>query len=162
MKPIDETHLAGIGTRFSVQTLSGERLIFVVHDGGRVELYHAPKGEAEPVPVAILNEEEARHVAAIISRTIYRPEAMERLSRSGVGIIWHELLSGAHAVGKAARDLRISERTGVSVVSVVRKGGDQRVPLDGGYIFQEGDQVALAGSGKEIQAARDLLDRGIG
>ncbi|MEX0762001.1 MAG: TrkA C-terminal domain-containing protein [Dehalococcoidia bacterium] len=160
MGAIEETDLAGIGTRYLIRTRSGENLIIVVHDAGPVEIYHATGNDPEPAPVAHLNEEEARHLAAIIGRTIYRPEAIERLSRSGVRIVWHELQPGAFAIGKTPDELQVPEKTGGTIISVVQRGGERNMDVSGDYVFQEGDQAAVAGSQKETQASIRLLDKG--
>lgn len=159
MSSIEETELAGIGRRFEIVTDAGDQLIIVLHDSGMVELYHAGAGDPQkPALVAILKDDEARLVAAIIGRTIYRPEAIERLSRHGVGIVWVQLKAESNAVGKTAGDLL--QNTGVSVLAVIERDGKRHNVVPHDYVFQEGSQLALAGGQKEIQALKALMEKG--
>ena len=160
MFEFEESYIPGIGTRYAVHTRSGDNLVIVVHDSGGVELFQQPAGATDPQPVANLNEDEARHFAAIVGRTIYRPQELERLARTGVGITWFQLPPGAYASGKSLRALNIPDSTGASVVAVVKKSGGIRSSSEEGYELQEGDQAAIVGGPKETKAALDLLEKG--
>jgi TrkA domain protein len=91
MASVEERDLAGIGTRFTVKTNKGDRLIIILHDSGGVELYRESPGADQSDCVATLDSEEARLVAAIIGRTLYRTEPIERLGRHGLVVAWHTL-----------------------------------------------------------------------
>jgi K+/H+ antiporter YhaU regulatory subunit KhtT len=65
MASVEERDLAGIGTRFTVKTNKGDRLIIILQDPGGVELYREAAGTHQSDSVAILDSEEARLVAAI-------------------------------------------------------------------------------------------------
>jgi TrkA domain protein len=158
---IEEMDIAGIGRKFTVGTHSGDRLVIIVHDAGMIEVYHSPAGQPDNVmPVATLDDEQARQVAAIIGRTIYRPEAIERLSRYGVSIAWHTLASQAYAIDKSLADLGISHQANVSIITVIEKDSTKISNPGHDYILREGIQIALAGTPKAIQACKALLDKG--
>lgn len=159
MYPVEETELVGIGRRFVVVTSSGSRLVIVVHESGMVELYYASSDEPQKTcPVATLTDDEARLVAAIIGRTIYRPEAIERLSKHGVAIRWHSLRARSYAIGKTVGELL--ENTGILVLAVIEKDGKGRTSPTNDYAFQEGSQVALSGSRRDIEKVEELMDKG--
>jgi K+/H+ antiporter YhaU regulatory subunit KhtT len=100
MASVEERDLAGIGKRFTIETNKGDRLIIILQDLGGVELYRETPGSDQNDCVAILDSEEARLVAAIIGRTFYRTEPIERLGRHGLVVVWHTLAPGSYAVGK--------------------------------------------------------------
>lgn len=159
MYPVEETELAGIGRRFVVVTSAGSRLVIVVHDSGVVELYYASSDEPQKTsPVATLTDDEARLVAAIIGRTIYRPEAIERLSKHGVAIRWHSVRARSYAIGKTVGELL--GKTGIVVLTVVEKDGKRQTSPLSDYMLQEGSQVALSGSRRNIEMLEELMDKG--
>ncbi|MFW6174421.1 MAG: cation:proton antiporter regulatory subunit [Chloroflexota bacterium] len=160
MFPIEETDLAGVGKRYSLRTSSGERLVIVTLDSGDVEIYQSRESGEEPRPVATLTPEEAKYVAAILGRTIHSPEALDRLNRSGVGIHWYELGANSFAVNRALDELKLTERTGASVVSVIRKSGRQRGAPDPALACQQGDQLAIVGDQRQVQQCVKLLEDG--
>jgi len=159
MSIVEEIELPGLGRRFEVVTDAGDLLIIVVHDSGTVELYDARSGDRQKASlVATLKDDEARLVAAIIGRTIYRSEAIERLGRHGVGIAWLQPKADSYGVGRTVGELL--QNTGVSVLVVIEKDGKRHNVLPADYVLQEGCQLALAGGKKEIQALKALIEKG--
>ncbi|HEV8428091.1 MAG TPA: hypothetical protein VGQ41_09350 [Pyrinomonadaceae bacterium] len=66
MSSISESNLPGVGRKFQVDTLSGDRLTIVIHDDGTRELYHFGRKNFErPASVLRLTDGEkgatARH-----------------------------------------------------------------------------------------------------
>ncbi|MDD5704139.1 MAG: TrkA C-terminal domain-containing protein [Dehalococcoidales bacterium] len=158
MYPIEETELAGIGRRFVVVTNSGSRLVIVVHESGTVELYSAAADDPQKTyPIATLTDEESRLIGAIIGRTIYRPEAIERLSKHGVVIRWHTLKENSYAIGKTVGGL--FQNVGVVVLAIVEKGGKKQAGPHDDYVFQDGSQIALSGSIQDIEKIEGILDK---
>ncbi|MBI2869501.1 MAG: cation:proton antiporter regulatory subunit [Chloroflexi bacterium] len=158
MHPVEETELAGIGKRYQVTTSAGSQLVIIVHESGMVELYYCAEEEPQEVcPVATLTDDEARLVAAIIGRTLYRPEAIERLSKHGLTIRWHSVKAHSYAVGKTVREL--FENTGIAVMAVVEKDGKKRASPPGNYVIHEGSQLALSGATREIDKLKEMMDQ---
>jgi K+:H+ antiporter subunit KhtT len=67
MSSISESNLPGVGRKFQVETLSGDRLTIVIHDDGTRELYHfSRKNLDRPASVLRLTDGEARQIAGIV------------------------------------------------------------------------------------------------
>jgi len=159
MGPFEETYLPGIGTRYVVTTAGGDQLIIVVHDAGKTELYHATKENPDTaIPIVTLNDGEARLTAAIIGRTIHRPEAIERLARHGIVVEWHRVAEGDYAIGKALGD--VLQDSEVAVIALVDKDGKRQACPSHGYVLQEGVQLALAGTQRQVRAAIEIIEKG--
>lgn len=158
MYPVEETELAGIGKRFVVVTDAGNRLVIVVHESGTVELYQTARDDPErTLDVATLTDDEARLVAAIIGRTIYRPEAIERLGKHGIAIRWHTLKAHSSAIGRTLGEVLLN--TGVVALAVVEKDGKGQPSPRGDYLLREGSQVALSGNRRDIEKVEGLLEK---
>jgi TrkA domain protein len=160
MASVEERDLAGIGKRFTVKTNKGDRLIIILQDSGGVELYRESPGPDQNDCVATLDIEEARLVAAIIGRTLYRTEPIERLDRHGLVVVWHTLAPGSYAVGKTPRQLDLSRFLTISIIAVVEKGGERWANPAPDYVFRAESQVALAGSRKEVQECINFMEKG--
>jgi TrkA domain protein len=160
MASVEERDLAGIGKRFMVETNKGDRLIIIVQDLGGVELYRQSPGADQSDCIATLDSEEARLVAAIIGRTLYRTEPIERLGRHGVVVTWHTLGSNSYAVGKTFQELDFLRFPSVSIITVVEKGGERRINPASGYVFKPESQIALAGNRKDVQEFVDFIEKG--
>ncbi len=160
MASVEERDLAGIGKRFTVKTNKGDRLIIILQDSGGVELYWESAGAEQSDCVATLDSEEARLVAAIIGRTLYRTEPIERLGRYGLVVAWHTLTSGSYAVGKTLQELGLFRFPTVSVIAIVEKGGEKWANPASDYVFKAESQVALVGSRKDVQKCIEFIENG--
>ena len=159
MYAVEETDLPGIGRRFAVTTNSGNQLTIVVHETGTVELYYCSSEKPEKnCPIATLTDDEARLVSAIIGRTIYRPEAIERLGKYGITIRWHLLKANSYAIGKTVGDL--FQNTAVMVLTVVEKDGKKQASPQNNYVLHEGSQIALSGNAHNLEKVKELMDKG--
>ncbi len=161
MASVEERDLAGIGTRFTVKTNKGDRLIIILQDSGGVELYRESPGADQTDCVATLDSEEARLVAAIIGRTLYRTEPIERLGRHGLVVAWHTLAPSSYAVGKTLQELGLFRFPTVSVITVVEKGGEKWSNPASDYVFKVESQVALVGNRKDVQKCIEFIEHGL-
>ena len=77
---IKETELPGIGRKFEIETSGGNRVVVIIHDDGRREIYHFNQKDLEESIFDItLTDTESRQLAAILGGMIYKPKAMETI-----------------------------------------------------------------------------------
>lgn len=67
-----------------------------------------------------------------------------------------EVGGGSPAIGKTLSDLKLRERTGLTVVSVVREGHEQFSP-GAGFILMEGDVLLVVGSDQGREKLQEIL-----
>lgn len=157
MYTFDETELTGIGRSFTVQTHTGTKIVIVVHDLGDVELYYSTPNEPEKMNcLGTLHEDEARLLAAIIGRTIYRPEAIERLAHHGVLVSWYRVKPGSFAAGRKIGE--IIREGGVAVIAVIDSDGQRIVDPPPSHLLEVDAQIALAASVKQVPGLKRLFD----
>jgi TrkA domain protein len=163
MSTISEVFLPGVGRKFQVETLAGDRLVIVIHDDGTRELYHFARRNMErPASVMRLSDGEARQIAGIIGGLTYVPRnlPMAEVILGDLVLEWFTLEPGAASVGKTIRDLQARTRTGASIVSIIEADQTKRTNPEADTVLNEGATLILAGDRLTINALKRLLVEG--
>lgn len=160
MATIRESDLPGIGHKVVVETQSGDRLVIVIHDDGRRELYHFCTDDLdECLSMITLNDDEARQVAAIIGGMTYRPKALESVEMAFDDLIieWYKIERGAKTAGKTIGDLRVRQRTGASIIGIIGKDHGKKINPGPDQILEEDMTLLVMGERHQIKALKDLI-----
>lgn len=165
MSSISEANLPGIGRKFQIETVSGDRLIVVIHDDGRRELYHfIRKNLDRAASVLTLTDGEARQIAGIVGGLTYVPKALpsEEIVLDGLVLEWFTIEPGAFCIGKTIRTLAARTVTGASIVSLIEPNRIKRTNPEADTRLNEGATLILAGDRSNINALKQLLFHGEG
>lgn len=163
MSTISETNLPGVGRKFQIETLSGDRLVVVIHDDGTRELYHFARRNLErPASVLRLTDGEARQIAGIIGGLTYVPRnlPMAEVVFEDLVLEWFTLEPRATSVGRTIRDLQARTRTGASIVSIIEADQTKRTNPEADTVLKEGATLILAGDRRTINSLKRLLIEG--
>lgn len=164
MVEISETDLPGVGRKFTLEgTESGDRVVVIVHHGGRREVYHFVGDAEEPADILSLSDEEARKVAAILSGAYFQPQVGEKLEvlLHDLVIEWYDLSGDlVGLVGASLEEADVRRRTGVSVLAVLRDDETLANP-PGDLVLKEGDVLVAVGT-RAQHADLEPLMRGEG
>ena len=163
MSSISEAFLPGVGRKFQVETLSGDRLIIVIHDDGTRELYHfGRKNLDRPASVLRLTDGEARQIAGIVGGLTYVPKSLPstEVVLEDLVLEWFTLPQGATAVGRTISELRIRTRTGASIVSIIEPNRTTRTNPEATTLLNEGATLILAGDRRSNAKLKELLVTG--
>jgi len=163
MPTISEATLPGVGRKFQVETASGDRMIIVIHDDGRRELYHFTRQNPDRVAsVVTLLDAEARQVAGIIGGLTYVPKALPsaEIVLDDLVLEWYTLPDRAYGVGKTLRDLAVRTVTGASVVSIIEESGRKLINPEADTRLTKGATLIVAGDRKTITALKQLVREG--
>jgi TrkA domain protein len=158
MTRIEETRLPGVGVRHEFVTRAGKRIGVLSHRSGYRELLIYDDRDLDACSQTVrLEEQDSRTLAELLGAD----EVSERItdlqqSVEGLAIDWLPLRAGSAYVGATLGDTQLRQRTGVSVVAVIR--GDRTVPAPGADLrLQAGDVAVVVGTAEGIHAAFELL-----
>ncbi|AWP29345.1 TrkA-C domain protein [Paenibacillus vortex V453] len=162
MSIIRESDLPGIGKKFLIQARSGDKLVVVIHDDGRRELYHfEDDNPEESISQITLEDDEARQIAGIIGGMTYKPKALETIEVTLEDLIieWARIEPHYKCVGQSIAGLQVRQRTGANVLAIVNKK-EQRINPGPDDILTAGSTLVLAGERKQIKQLKELLVNG--
>ncbi len=163
MSTISETYLPGVGRKFQIETVRGNRLVIVIHDDGDRELYYFDRKNLErPESVITLTDGEARQIAGIVGGLTYVPKALPtaEVVLDDLVLDWFTIEPGAAAIGKTIRDLQARTVTGASIVSLVEPNHVKRTNPEADTVLNEGATLILAGDRQTIASMKKLLING--
>jgi len=164
LSTIRETDLPGIGRKFQVQARSGDKLVIVVHDDGRRELFHFDHDDPdETISMVTLDDEESRQIAGIVGGMSYRPQSLDevQVDLKDLVIEWYKIEMGSPCSGKTIGQLEIRRRTGTTIIAVVEVDHSKRISPGPDHVLREGSTLVVAGEKAQIKALRKLLTQGI-
>lgn len=163
MSSISEVFLPGVGRKFQVETLDGDRLVIVIHDDGTRELYHFKRKELNRASSVLrLTDGEARQIAGIIGGLTYVPRSlpMAEVILGDLVLEWFKIEPGASCIGKTIRDLHVRTVTGASIVSIVEADQTKRTNPEADTVLNEGATLIVAGDRRTINSLKQLLVEG--
>jgi TrkA domain protein len=163
MSTIRESDLPGIGRKFQLEAQSGDRLVIVIHDDGRRELYHFdPNDPDELLSMVTLNDTEARQVAGIIGGLNYTPKALESVSITLEDLVieWYRIEPSSHAIGLTIGHLQVRQTTGATIIAIIDKDGHKRINPGPEQTLAEDTTVVVTGERQQVQAFKRLLAHG--
>ncbi|HEY0659078.1 MAG TPA: TrkA C-terminal domain-containing protein [Pyrinomonadaceae bacterium] len=165
MSSISESNLPGIGRKFQVETISGDRLIIVIHDDGRRELYHYDRKNLQRADsVLTLTDGEARQIAGIVGGLTYVPKSLPsaEVVLDDLVLEWFTIEPQAFCIGKTIRDLQARTVTGASIISIIEPNRVKRTNPEADTLLNNGATLILAGDRSNITALKRLLVHGKG
>ena len=149
--PVREVELPGVGKKYTLNTQSKDQVVVVLHRTGKREIYRFAADQSAPEEVIDLTAEEAQLLGGILSQTYFQavPDSSRELVMKELAIDWLPLPDGHSITGKSIREMAVRERTGASVIAILREGQTVINP-EPGEIFQSGDTVMIIGSEPQV------------
>ncbi len=118
-----EAELPGVGTKHSLELAGGDELVAVEHRAGHWELAHV-EANGHTTSLIQLQAREAAELGRVLSRSEVRQEdPRKRLLLEEFGLEWLKLAEDSPLVGATLQSSQIRERTGASVIAVLRAEG---------------------------------------
>lgn len=156
---VRESTLPGVGKKYVMPLEAGGNIALIVRPDGERSLFHFLQDEDQPCDVVKFNRDEAQQVANLMAPALVAPPDLEglELALGSVEIEWIELGSNSQLVGATLGSSGLRERTGASVVAVMRDGTWVANP-DVDFNFRRGDTVLVLGNQEQCEAARQLME----
>lgn len=157
---IKETDLPGIGRKFQADTREGERLVIVVHDEGRREIYKFDKGNYDESASSVtLDDTEARQISGILGGMTYKPRALENVEVAFDDLVieWYQVGGASESLDKTVGELEIRQTFGVSVIAIIY--GDRTKSINPGpeATIRTGCTIVASGEREQMNRLRDYL-----
>jgi TrkA domain protein len=159
---IEETRLPGVGTKFTFRLDRGERLTVIQHNDGTRELYYFQHGgDAEPRAVIRVDDDEARHLGAVLGGAYERPKIVEELEMAlgELQIEWLPVPDTSPWIGQTLAECGFRAKTGVTVIAILR----EPEPVSGARpddVIQRGDTLVTVAKAGDYSAFRRMLMAG--
>ena len=151
---IRECELPGIGRKFEIVTKNNEKIVIVIHDDGRREMYHFDSDDhEESVSSVTFNDSEARQIASIMGGMVYKPQAVETIEMAIEGLVieWFKVEPKALAIGQSIGDIDIRNKYNVTVISMLKKNMKKLFNPGPETIIEAGDMLVLSGERLELK-----------
>ena len=157
-----ETRLPGIGVKYGFSLDDGGRLAIILHNDGTRELYYFRRpDDEEPRAVIRLDDDEARHLGAVIGGAYERPKIVDDLEMAlgELMIEWVPVPDDSPWIGKTLAECGFRAKTGVTIIAILR----EPEPISGAqpdHSIERGDTLVTVGKAGQYAAFRRLLTGG--
>ncbi|GBD03325.1 K(+)/H(+) antiporter subunit KhtT [bacterium HR19] len=151
-----EAELPGLGMKYTFELDSGDKLVVIIYNTGKREVYFLDKKKEEPLFSVAMKDEEARQLAFILAGAEFQPIPAEKTKNITREIVmeWVRVKKGSPLAGKSIGENQIRKKTGVTVISIIRD--DKVIPGPGpDEMILEGDTLIIVGT---VESIRNFLD----
>jgi TrkA domain protein len=157
MPEITEVALPGVGVRHEFMSSNGQRIAVVSHRGGRREISVYRRDDPDACSAMLeLDVGDAAALSTILGAPQMAATATAMQQVEGLALDWLTVGTGSPAAGTTIGEGGYRERTGASIVAVVR-GGDT-IPAPGpDFALTPGDVAVTVGTAESLDQLRQLL-----
>ena len=162
---VRESDLPGIGRKIQINTRGGDKLIIIIHDDGRREMYHFEYDDPDQsISMITLDNNEARQIAAIVGGMTYTPKALERVDVAFDELIieWYKTEPGYKSIGKSIGELNVRQNSGAMVIAVVEKNHNKTVNPGPDFVIPSEATLVVVGEREQQRLFKQILLNGSG
>ncbi len=161
---IRETDLPGIGRKYQIETRSEDKVVVIIHDDGKREIYHINQDDpTETICVLTIDDNEARQLAGIIGGMSYKPKALENIEHTLEDLVidWYKLEAHSKSIGHTIGELTIRQNTGATIIAVIERNHQTKINPGPDYMFQPDSTLVVVGEREHIKKLKHILVHGI-
>ncbi|EKN70679.1 TrkA-C domain-containing protein [Neobacillus bataviensis LMG 21833] len=161
---IREIELPGIGKKYEIITKSEDKIVVIIHDDGRRDLYYFDQEDyEESIASTTMDDSEARQIAAIIGGMTYAPKALETIEMAFDDLVieWSKVEAGAKAENQTIGNLNIRQSYEVNIIAIIKRRNHKKIHTPGPETLLEvGDTVIVSGQRNQVKTiVKEILSR---
>ena len=153
-----EADLPGVGKKFEVELDEERRLVIVIHNTGRREVFVRPEPDADAERVFDLSDRLARQVGTILEGAYFQPirtDTIDTVLSDDTLIEWAKVAADSQIAEKTLAETRLRQKLGVSVIAIQR--GDETLTNPGPQTrIEVDDTLVVLGSQDACRRLDDL------
>jgi TrkA domain protein len=157
-----ETDLPGVGKKFEVELDGETRLVIVIHNTGKRELFLRESEDADAEKLFGLSDRLARQVGTIMEGAYFQPirtETIDTVLSDDTLIEWAKVQPDSPLVGQTLADTRLRQELGVSVIAVQR--GEETIENPGAETEIRADDTLVVLGSREACKQLDGVVTGV-
>jgi TrkA domain protein len=161
MAKIRETALPGVGVRHEFKTEAGDHIGTITHRSGQRDLLIFDRKDPDACATVLrLQEEDSRMLTELLGGSqVEQNQDTVRQTVGGVVLDWLPITGTWSCANCSIQDTGLLERTGVTIVAVMRDGNLIAAPGPQ-FPLQPDDMAVVVGTADGIAQARSLLRTG--
>ena len=156
---IYEADLPGVGKKFEVELDGERRLVIVIHNTGKRELFVRESEDEDADKLFELTDRMARQVGTIMEGAYFQPirtETIDTVLSDDTLIEWVNVTEESPLVGETLAETRLRQELGVSVIAVQR--GDETITNpDPNTPIEVEDTLVVLGSYEACQRLDEVV-----
>lgn len=155
---VEEQELPGIGRRYELSGVEGDRAVVVIHHSGRRDLYLIPPGASDPRATVTLTDLQARTLGAILGGAYFTPAVVEEMEAviGDLLIDWVTVREESPGAGRSIADLEIRRRTRMTVAAISRDEETIIAP-EPTEVLCAGDRLVVVGRREDLAGFTRLV-----
>ena len=153
-----ESDLPGVGKKFEIELDESERLVVVIHNTGKREVFRRV-GEEDSVKLFELTDQLSRQLGSILEGAYFQPVASDRTETmldENTMLEWVKVVEGSDVVGRSLEDLDFRNRTGATVVAVQREDESTESNPGPETVLRVDDTLIVLGGREACQTVESL------
>ncbi len=161
MTDIKETRLPGVGIRFDLPLQSGDHVVVINHQSGRVEIMLCREEDPDTCTEALrLSRDDAKALAEVLGQSRVTEEVTRmQLSLEGLAIDWVSVDVASACANCTLHDIEHQDAEAAAVVAVIRDGATIAAPPST-FILRPGDVAIAVGTQEGVESLSRLLQSG--
>jgi TrkA domain protein len=155
-----ESDLPGVGKKFEVELNDDSRLVVVIHNTGRREVYLREDDDSDSEKLFDMSDRLARQVGTILEGAYFQPirtDTIDTVLGDDTLLEWVKLSDDSPVVGKTLAESNVRANTGATVVAIQRDGQTISSP-DANTDLQADDILIVVGSRDDCRAFQSFVD----